>query len=273
MADDKKKKPGCCFDEIKKIMRTYDLLLFRGTDIVSTVIAKLEQRADGPKVAEEADFTHVGLVIRGDDLLPAKDPAEEKWLHAGEVYVLESTMSGDLADGCHDVHGESHLGVQLRVLSDVVQHYDKPEKSRMAWCSLRVPLPKVASETVRAEFEKYRGVSYDMSVIDLAACVFPPMRKIRDNKAFEHIRDALIRFFFGSKRADSAGYDNLASKWQFCSEMAANVYKDIGLLPPEAVADNTMPADFVTDPEDPTRTLDSDKEIPPLFTKPVRFHA
>lgn len=266
-------KPGSPYSDVKPLMRTYDLLLFRGTDFVSNIIAKIEAHEDGvEKVKDVANFTHVGIVIRGADLLPIKDATEEKWLKADAVYVLESTMSGDLADGCMDVHGESHLGVQLRNLDDVVTHYDSRPKARMAWCALKQSPSSSSGVTIRAEYEKYRGLSYDLSVIDLAACAFKPVRRIRDNSIFEHLRDAVCRFMYGKSRADNAGQDNLVSKWQFCSEMAANIYKDIGVLPDTVNPSNTMPADFVTDPGDPTKTLDKDGEIPPIFTKPMLFH-
>ena len=267
-------KPGSPYAVIKPLLRTYDLLLFRGTDAVSNIIARIEAHEDGKKkVKQVADFTHVGVVIRGEDLLPIKDPSEEKWLKADAVYVLESTMSGDLADGCMDVHGETHLGCQLRNLDEVVEHYDKRPKARLAWCSImdRSKLSP-AKETVRAEYEKYRGYSYDLSVIDLAACAFKPIRHIRDNTVFEHLRDAVCRFMYGKHRADNAGDDNIVSKWQFCSEMAANIYKDIGLFPSTVNPSNAMPADFVTDPSDSTKTLDKDKEIPAVFSNPMRYH-
>jgi hypothetical protein len=276
-------KPGVPFSQIKSMMRTYDLLLFRGSDFVSDSIAKVEQLVDGAaKVKQSANFTHVGIVIRGEDLLSPNTSKDEKdWLKADEVYVFESTMSGDLADGCPDVHGDTHLGCQLRLLSDVVSHYDKPEKARMAWCALRKPLQTTidVKKTARAEYEKYRGLSYDLSAIDLAACAFPSIRKIRDNTVFSHLRDAVCRFLYGKERADdttpSQGSkdDNCVSNWQFCSEMACNIYKDIGLIPETVNPANAMPADFVTDPEDPSKTLDKDGEIPPLFTQPIPYHA
>ena len=266
-------KPGAPFAEIKPLMRTYDLLLFKGTDFISSTITKIEAFEDGPKVKEVANFSHVGVVIRGEDLLPIKDKTEESWLRANEVYVLESTMSGDLADGCKDVHGETHLGVQLRVLEDVVRHYDEPKDSRIAWCALNVHLPNGKRAAVREEYEKYRGISYDLSAIDLAACAFPILRPIRDNTMFEHIRDSLCKLAYGIRRADDEKCDNVVSNWQFCSEMAANIYKDIGLLPEEVNASNAMPSDFVTDPDDSAKTLDADGEILPLFTAPMQFHA
>ena len=260
-------KPGSPYGEIKPKMRSFDLLLFKGTDVISRAVEAVEKHQDG-----QAGFTHVGIVLLGKDLLPPVDDAEKKWLHEQTVYVLESTMSGDLADGCRDVHDESHIGVQLRVLDNVVEHYDRPEKSRMAWCPLLQPADGARA---RAMYEKYRGLSYDMSVIDMAACAFPAVRRIRDNSAFSHVRDGVCRLIYGRKRAGADGKDdNLVSRWQFCSEMVANVYKDLGVLGSSVNASNTMPVDFLPDPNDKTgtKTIDSDGEIPRIVAKPILFH-
>jgi hypothetical protein len=266
------------FSDIKEFMNTYDLLLFRGNDIISNTIATVETFEDGLPKNTTNNYTHVGLVIRGRDLMPRqtdKDPTEKDWLCEDEVYILESTMSGDLAGTCTDVHGEAHFGVQLRLLSEVVIRYSQIPKAELAWCPLVVPLPSPAKETVRAEYEKYRGLSYDMSIVDLAACAFKPVRRLRDNTVFEHLRDAICYWFWRTNRADGAGTgaDNLPSRWQFCSEMVANIFKDIKLLSGDVVPADTMPCDFVTDPDHPDKTLDKDKEIPLLFFSPISYSA
>ena len=64
------------------------------------------------------------------------------------------------------------------------------------------------------------------------------------------------------------------SHWQFCSELVANIYKDVGILPASVDAANVMPVDFITDPKNPTKTLDKDGEVPPLFDfPPVAYHS
>jgi hypothetical protein len=271
-------KPGVPYETLRDKMRTFDLLLFRGTDAVSGAISRVERAKTGC-----GDYTHVGILVRGSDLMPIHEAeGEDKWLKPETLYVFESTMSGEMADGCPDVHGESHLGVQLRALDDVVAAYDKPAKSRLAWCAvLQGKLPATLADDAerakacRAAYEKYRGLRYDLSAVDLAACAFPAMRRIRDSKAFSRVRDALSRVVYGSKRADGAegGDNDLISKWQFCSELAANIYKDIGAIPATVEPQNVMPVDFLTKDEAAGSTYDADKQVPVLFAQPERFYA
>ena len=155
----KKEKPGCPYWEIREKMTTFDLLLFRGTDFVSNAIARVEAFEDGRQVRDIANFTHAGLVIRGRDLMPPITVEEAHWLCMDGVYVLESTMSGKLADGCYDVNGKTHLGVQLRNLDDVVMHYDAKPAARLACCRhIRVNTrgaSQVCGDKVR--FERHRS--------------------------------------------------------------------------------------------------------------------
>ena len=273
-----KAKPGVAYAELKDKMCTFDLLLFRGTDAISGAISRIERAKTG-----YGDYTHVGIVVRGIDLVPAIEAeGEDKWLKSDAVYVFESTISGEMADGCMDVHGESHLGVQLRVLDDVVAHYDRPAKSRLAWCSMQdskrpacCAVQVDLRSAVRAAFEKYRGLRYDLSAVDLAACAFPSMRCLRNSKAFSRVRDLIGRVVYSSKRADGAkGADNdIISKWQFCSELAANIYRDLGILPQTVEPQNVMPVDFLTDDRNGRKTYDADGQVPVLFAEPVAFHA
>lgn len=269
-------KPGVPYASLKDQMHTFDLLLFRGTDSISSAVMRVEKAKTGC-----GDYSHVGLVVRGTDLMPAKE-GEEKWLNPNSIYVFESTVSGNLADGCPDVHGESHVGVQLRALDDVVAAYDKPADACLAWCSLLDDkrTPCIVDDAERAKvcriaYEKYRGLRYDMSAVDLAACAFPSMRRIRNSKAFSRVRDAISRVLYSSKRASGAeGNDNdIISKWQFCSELAANIYKDLGVLAESVEPQDVMPIDFLTRADDPLTTYDADKQIPVLFKPAERFYA
>lgn len=265
-------KPGVPYIDVKNDMRTFDLLFFRGTDVVSNAISRIQKQKTGC-----GDFTHVGIVIRGTDLMPAKE-GEDAWLKPDILYVFESTMSGNMADGCTDVHGESHLGVQLRRLDDVVTAYDAPPKSRLAWCAL-LESKRISDDTERAIacrniYEKYRGLRYDLSAVDLSACAFPQMRRLRDSKAFTRVRDMLSKAVYSSKRASNAsGDDNdLISRWQFCSELAANIYREIGALDQAVEPQNVMPIDFLPKKVG-DETYDADKQVPVIVSQVQRFYA
>lgn len=95
-------KPGISWSEIRCLVKTYDLLLFRGNDFVSDAIANIERYDTGV-----GSFTHAGLVIRPSDL-----PADSPLRTAGDqdkIYVLESTASGKWIDGVPDAIGTTLL--------------------------------------------------------------------------------------------------------------------------------------------------------------------
>jgi hypothetical protein len=273
----KEGKPGESYSEIKPLLETFDLLLFRGADAFSGLIAKVEKIEDGQQAP---DFTHAGCVIRGCDLLPIQRVEEQNWLKADDVYVFESTMSGTLADGPADVTNHARFGVQLRQLDKVVAAYDEPAISRMAWAPLRKDIRERITandgcKKARAEYEKYKGLRYDASAVDLAAAAgIPCARCIRDCYTFQRIRDCL--YCCCRKRDDfspqSHKRDDVPSNWQFCSELVANIYKDLGIIPESVVTANVMPVDFLCDPEHPEKTFDADKQVPPVCVPFVRFH-
>jgi hypothetical protein len=91
-------KPGITWSEIRGLVETYDLLLFRGNDFVSDTIANIERYDTGV-----GSFTHAGLVIRPSDL-PVDSPLRTVG-DENKVYVLESTASGKWIDGVPDAIG------------------------------------------------------------------------------------------------------------------------------------------------------------------------
>lgn len=258
-------KPGVKYSEIRPKLKSFDLLLFKGTDLVSSALSRLQCKIDGADWTE--GFSHAGLCIRSEDLLPTCTPAELSWLFPDMVYVFESTMSGDLADGVKDVWGESKLGVQIRDLDRVMIAYDANPNARLAWCPIKEELRQfIPAGSIRKEYEKYRGYSYDASAVDLAAAAFPSMRPLRDNCCFQSIRDALCCCCCGG------GEGKKPSQWQFCSEMVANVYKDVSLFGDRVNAADVMPMDFVPDKTKPCGTLDADGVVPNIFSNLVRYH-
>jgi hypothetical protein len=262
-------KPGLPFSEIVPRMRTFDLIMFRGGDKVSDAISGVESMVVG-----SGEFTHVGLVVRGDSLMPHARANEAEWLTPDGVYLFESTKSGKMTDGVGDVHGHSHLGVQIRDLSKVVHAYDAADPdTRMAWLPLGPAARSRAPASFREPYEKYRGLMYDASAVDLAAAAgVPGARELRDCCLFSRLRSACYRTACcflcagGVKRADysptSNKKDNTPSKWQFCSELAANILRDVpgGLFPASIEPENVMPMDLLTC-------------VPNFFGELVRFHA
>jgi hypothetical protein len=262
-------KPGVRFDTIKNTMQTYDLVMFRGSDFVSDVIAAVEQECDGV-----SDFTHVGVVIRGRDL-----PQTSEYRNHGEadgLYIFESTASGKLSDGVPSfVDQRGHLGVQLRDLASVVRAYDASPKTRMAWMALRPELrPPRCPAVCHDVIDRYIGRAYAASPLALLGAAAPFMRFFRDFRPYRRARDLFCRCCCcGAK----------PSTWLFCSELCARIYVDIGVFPDTVNPANVMPADFLpieTTPilNSPTQTLsnqtvDADKETPWVFQQLTRFHS
>lgn len=130
-------KTGTKFSEIKQKIRPLDIIVFRGSELVSDTISIVEQIFLG-----NGEWTHIGIVIT-PELVNFKNGV------AGKLYVWESTMSGKLTDGVMDVEtGNFDFGVQIRDLEELIDKFDMPVDSRIGWCQLlKNPLDKKDDET------------------------------------------------------------------------------------------------------------------------------
>lgn len=255
-------KPGVAYTDIRGQIESLDLIMFRGSDLVSKAIIGIESRVD----KTDAQFSHVGIAIRAEHLMPALKESEAAWLKPGNLYVFESTGSGSLSDNVKNVDGRSFLGVQLRNLDEVARAYDAAsEDTRLALLPLKPELrPAQLATVVRAAYDKYNGIFYDASVVDMAAAACRCMRCVRDCGCFQRMRDWFYKCCCGPC------CHTLPSGWMFCSELVANIYRDVGILP-EGDPQNVIPQDFVPTPNG-TKTYDSDHNVPVLFGPLVRFH-
>lgn len=242
-------KPGTDFAEIRPRLRSFDMLAIRGASKFSDGISHVEEIVSG---AGTGRYTHCALVVWGD----AFPPSSRYWTPPGNnnaLYIFESTMSGPTSrggNGVYSVDGDAFLGVQLRSLDAVLAADDTPREAAIAWCSLRPAArrrlrPELWGET----FRRYNGIRYDASPLDLCAAAFPCLRPWR-------------QCCLGSCCRCCKG-------WLFCSELVANVYKDLGVLDPGVEAQNVLPSDYFARPDDPTLSNDRDGEIPLLFEPPV----
>ncbi len=110
---------------LKDEMKSFDILMFRGSDMISDTIADIQKNNS---------FTHIGLIVNSD-VLP------EFSLKPNRLYILESTYSYEIIgmnNGPPDsLTGEKYFGVQLRDLEDVCKSYIHNEKTKIAWYSLQ----------------------------------------------------------------------------------------------------------------------------------------
>lgn len=252
---------------IRGHIKTCDLILFRSHDIISNIIANIEHYVNG-----SADFTHIGMCIRGESFYYPDPGSRPPWLNPSSLYILEATATG-INGYTHDVEGKSGLCVQLRDLDQVVRTYEKTTLDRMALMQIkdehRPEHIDQESPLLQKEYDKYRGLYYDVSLIDLWATILPFMRTIRSNRLYKHICDSLSTVFVGNQRSSTTDHpellprDNVHSNWQFCSKLVANIYVDIGLFPSAVVPGDILPSDFEVQP--------ARKHIPSTLFNPVVY--
>jgi hypothetical protein len=261
-------KPGVPYSEIANLVQTFDLILFRGGDFVSGVIAEVEEAYVGVK-----DFTHVGIAIRARDF----DASSELWRPGDDtLYIFESTASGKMVDGVPAItDGRGHLGAQVRDMARVAKHYDIKSVTRMAWMPLQDSFrDKISPHVIDDIVNSYMYTAYNASCIGLTAAASPLVRNIRDCWLFRKIRSAFCKYCCCGARPNT---------WLFCSEMVAQIYKDIGVFPDSVVPADVMPVDFLPEETTPLLTnaeantvritVDADHQVPWVFRTLVRFHA
>jgi hypothetical protein len=231
--EDPKPKPGFLYQDAKEEIKPLDLLLFKGGDFVSNAIRFLEYVQLDDDWAD--DFSHAGLVV-------TKDILDDDRLEEGVLYVWESTMSGKLGQNIYNMKGKAFLGVQLRNFDVLIEAYDEPNNTRIAFCPLRGnPYDDVENRPQLKQkfteiFTKYNGTRYDLNLYSLLSALYPRIRFLRPK----------IEKFLNTE------------DWLFCSELCALVYKELDVLPSTVNEKNVLPVDFITG-------VDEDSEIPNEF--------
>lgn len=210
------------YDQVAAIASPLDLLLFRGGCIFSTVIMTAEKITTG-----YGKYSHAGIIVT-KDVLP-----EVKELEEGKLYVWESTMSyplGEMTDGVPNVEtGKGKFGVQLRDFEEVLKAYTKSEGTEVAWCKLinnpwNSKKKKRVVKTMARCYRDYGDKVYEVNILSLLASVIPCLRQARDTIEWD---------------------DEEIQDFVFCSELAALVYRRLGLLSKEFDPSDVIPVDFL----------------------------
>ena len=210
-------KAGLKYQEIKTNIQPFDLILFKGHDFVSKFIQWLSRTELGDGAQE---YSHAGIIVTRDILdIP-------ELLH-GKLYIFESTMSGNLADGVPNIDGTSFLGVQIRDFDEVMKHYDGHPNTRIHWLSLKGnPIHSLDKQIIYSKMQKlyehYKWHRYEINPIQLFAAMFPRCRWLRPTCCMD--------------------------KFVFCSELVADVYNEFGVF--SCHSENVIPADFAVQDED-----------------------
>ena len=257
------------YQEIKDKLLPFDLIAFRGGDLISDLITILEEYQVGVGV-----FSHVGMVVTADILPNFYYDGKEFTLKPNHPYILESTFSYNIKgimDNSPDVIiRKGHLGVQLRDLEEVIPRYIIDEKTKVAWCKLlNNPFDIIEGESIETSnrrrdivkekfinfFESYHGRLYEMNPESLFAAMFPSLRfirSIRDN-IFKSLFEVLCSWGITKKKTDPSG-------WQFCSELVANVYQTINVISEDFDPRDILPIDFFGNDQD---------NLPGLVSSPI----
>jgi len=226
-ASNVKPKKGVLYSEIRQNLKPFDLLLFKGGDFVSDFIRSLQKLDLENPVAD--NFSHVGIVITSDVL-------DYEYIKAGKIYILESAVSGRLGQKLKTVEGKSHLGVILRDFDELIEKYDKSNRTRIAYAPLlnnpvdtksKRKLKKLKRDFTRF-FHTINNQRYDLNPLNLISVISSPI-----TKPIRIIRDVL-----GIVVKDT-------EDWIICSALVAKCWQFIGVLPMDIDCKYTYPTDLL----------------------------
>lgn len=197
-------------------MQNFDLLFFRGTDLTSNTISALEKRFVG-----SGDYTHVGILLNLEMLekLKISPKPNESW------YVWESVVSIPLAgltDEISDIRTDrGGYGVQIRSLSEILQKYNGTIAVGSLKCEYYQIIDNISNKRLQKIYKKYGFRKYDANCLSLCGAMIPKLRPLRD---------ALVK---------EEGY-------LFCSELVAEVFRSLKILPRTVNPRNYVPMDLVS---------------------------
>lgn len=196
------------YAELKSEMRSFDLLMFRGDDIVSDTIAEVQKNDQ---------FTHAGLVIHSS-LLSGWSAIEPN-----KLYVFESTYTHEIPEmnlGPPDyLTGKQFFGVHLRDLETVCSTYIKNDKTKIAWFPLQftIDIPDFPEIFKRYHLRPFLHNTLDRQIIDLIdmARVTPDVMKMAKVIITPLLIETVLKSSFS------------------CVNLVTAVYQDIGLISKE----------------------------------------
>jgi hypothetical protein len=231
-------------EEFLEGVQPLDLLVFQGAEGVSNVIRKLEESKLGSGVISHVEVCITqewcpSIALAGGDLDPTR---KLSW---------GSTLSGKLNDHVLDAEtGGVTFGVQIRDLRELVERYAEVHsstgKGNIGYARLRRNPTRIEDHEVRShllkEIEKayttYNHRQYDFNPINLLAGLYPKLRGLRkiSNAITQHI--------------------DRHAPWLFCSEFAAALYADLGIIAKSTTTgedinpEDVVPVDFLGYDED-----------------------
>ena len=231
-------------------MRPFDLVLFKGTDFVSNTIVDVQFGALPSRDDHEGLWSHVGILV-DTSIMPIKNGIP------GKLYIWESILSGMLSDGVEDVEtGTWFFGTQIRDF-DKVLAANVEKGGAVAYASLLTnPIDQLPDEEshvfhyrlttltnlIRSLYSQYNHVHFNLNLIELFSSVFNSLR------FFRCFRNSTL----------------------FCSEFAALIYKNIGVLPSDLDILSLSPMELIDPNLFPANTfMTKSLCAAPAFGRPV----
>lgn len=212
-------KEGVLYSDCQAQIRPFDVIFFKGDALFSAVISALEKH--GNKIPGSGEFSHVAMVINSDVI-------DHEKILPGRQYILESVVGGSFAHNVKNIDNKVIYGVQIRDLEEVVEAFDKSNKTIVAWGKIinnpldNMPLGEIKSRL--SEFcSTYVGKTYDANPYSLLSAVFPCLRKCRSN----------VETLCGT------------SDWYFCSEIIALAFKHFKIYPDYVNEKDVLPRDII----------------------------
>ncbi len=270
------------YKNVRKNIKNFDLLFFKGSNLISTIISETEKRQ-----TSNGSYTHIGMALDGSTL-PSTHP-----LYARDrVYILESNMGGELSGDKvgSALDGKSFFGVQIRNLDLIMQRVGLENEvgwapidsekvfNKTLYQELTKPTTNESREKIAAIFDRYVGLNYDATLVDLGAsagCLcFRQIRKATQtdkkstNCCAAGIVNYVIRKKMKNKIAPAKATDSPRDR-MICSELTARVLQNAEIIQPGSVnSENVIPVDFL--PKNNKETWDADHNVPLICTEVLK---
>ena len=204
-------------EALQKI-KPLDIIAFKGSEFVSDLIAKMQKKVLNPDL--EKMYSHVGIVVTREIL---NDPL----LEPGKLYIWEATIAGKLGQNVYSLHhpDSEFLGTLIRPLEELLLNYNKNNNAYYAWCPLTTypVFSKLFQMKFTRLFQRYNDRKYDANPVSLFAALFKVCRPCRNSLE------------------KKLGTEN----WMFCSELIAQVFQDLEMIPSTVVPNNVVPMDLL----------------------------
>jgi len=212
----------------KTNLKTFDLIGFHSGKCLAGKICKFLTKS----IQGGNQLSHVGLIIKAKDLPKNHDKYNAD---PSKNYILESKIEKMtfLKRGFSKTIKDPSNLTQLRDFDTTLRSYDAPS-AKLVWGRLNSLNRQTADkylenpENLHNLLKKYTNLRYNtfLGGLDMIAAVYAPFRKVQNLNRIKNMRSS--------------------KEGQFCSQLVANIFKDISILPECLKAEYVIPGDFMT---------------------------